>query len=168
MTSQCEAYLDIETTGLNPGQNDITVIGIYITTQETQRFVQLVGRKITKNAIMESVVGVSAIYTYNGHRFDLPFINARYDIDLEARLDHCDLMHHCWRQNLYGGLKAVERRLGIERKLKEVNGLEAVRLWWQYVDYADPSALNTLLEYNKEDVINLKFLKDRLFDRISK
>jgi len=42
-------------------------------------------------------------------------------------------MHHCWRNNLYGGLKAVERTLGIPRKLKEVDGYEAVKLWWRYV-----------------------------------
>ena len=73
-----------------------------------------------------------------------------------------DLMYDCWQCNLYGGFKAVERQLGIERKLTEVNGWEAVRLWWRYVDYFDLDALNTLLEYNKEDVLNLKTLKERL------
>jgi len=63
---------------------------------------------------------------------------------------------------LYGGFKAVERQLGIERQLTEVNGYEAVKLWWRYVDYFDLDALNTLLEYNKEDVLNLKVLKERL------
>jgi len=43
-------------------------------------------------------------------------------------------MYDCWSKNLYGGLKAVERQLGIERHLKDVNGYEAVRLWWKYVD----------------------------------
>jgi uncharacterized protein len=164
MDIQCEAYLDIETTGLHPRQNDITVVGIYVTNPRESRLIQLVGRKITKSAISESLEGVSSIYTYNGHRFDLPFIDSQYNLDLEAQFNHCDLMHHCWKQNLYGGLKAVEQCLGIERKLKEVNGYEAIRLWWQYVDYADPIALNTLLEYNKEDVINLKYLKERLFN----
>ena len=71
-------------------------------------------------------------------------------------------MYDCWRNKLYGGFKAVERQLGIERKLTEVNGYEAVRLWWRYVDSFDLDALNTLLEYNKEDVVNLKVLKERL------
>ena len=38
----------------------------------------------------------------------------------------------------------------------------AVRLWWRYVDYGDQDALRILLDYNKEDVINLKVLKDKL------
>jgi uncharacterized protein len=164
MPVACEAYLDIETTGLSPCQCDITVIGILVVKPVEHRLIQLVGRKISKTAILESLEGVSSIYTYNGHRFDLPFINSHYDINLEAVFSHCDLMHHCWKNKLYGGLKAVECSLGIERKLKEVNGLEAIRLWWQYVEYADIIALNKLLEYNKEDVVNLKVLKDRLLE----
>ncbi len=71
-------------------------------------------------------------------------------------------MYDCWSKNLYGGFKSVERRLGIERRLTEVNGYEAVRLWWRYVESFDLDALNKLLEYNKEDVLNLKKLKEIL------
>ncbi len=63
---------------------------------------------------------------------------------------------------MYGGLKAVERQLGIERRLKDMNGYEAIKLWWRYVDFFDLEALNKLLEYNKEDVLNLKTLKEIL------
>lgn len=56
----------------------------------------------------------------------------------------------------------MERQLGIPRRLTEVDGYQAVRLWWRYVDFFDLDALNMLLEYNKEDVINLKTLKERL------
>ena len=56
----------------------------------------------------------------------------------------------------------MERCLGIDRNLKEVNGYEAVRLWWRWADSADTEALQKLLAYNKEDVLNLKVLRDRL------
>jgi hypothetical protein len=59
----------------------------------------------------------------------------------------------------------VERRLGIARKLPDMNGFEAVKLWWKYVDSFDLNALNKLCEYNKEDVVNLKTLKDMLLRR---
>ena len=159
-----EAYLDIETTGFHPVQNEITVVGIYLTNGHWDRLIQLVGRNITREAIIESMQGVSSLYTYNGRRFDLPFINARHGINLEQSFNHCDLMHHCWKNNLYGGLKVVEQCLGIERRLKDVNGLEAVKLWWRYVEYADQIALHKLLDYNKEDVVNLKVLKDKLLN----
>jgi|WetSurMetagenome_2_1015567.scaffolds.fasta_scaffold305567_2 uncharacterized protein len=160
--SQFEAYLDIETTGLHHFHNEITVVGIYLTNGLEEKVVQLVGRKINKDSILEALEGARNIYTYNGHRFDLPFIHARHGVNLESGFSHCDLMHYCWRNNLYGGLKRVEECLGIERRLKEVNGLEAIRLWWKYVEYADLIALQKLLDYNKEDVVNLKALKDKL------
>jgi len=159
---QVEAYLDIETTGLSPNYSQITVVGIYITNGTCDKFLQLVGEDITGDAVLESLVGVDTLYTYNGSRFELPFINARHKVDLAGLYDHCDLMFHCWNKNLYGGLKSVECQLGIDRRLKEVNGYEAVRLWWRYVNDYDQDALKLLLEYNKEDVVNLKALRDRL------
>lgn len=102
------------------------------------------------------------IYTYNDRGFDIPFIYYCLGINLAELFEHHDLVLDCWRNNLYGGFKAVERQLGIERKLTEVNGYEAVKLWWRYIDYFDVEALARLLEYNKENVINLKTLTERL------
>ncbi len=157
-----EAYLDIETTGLTPAGCDITVIGIHICNNGNSSFIQLVGKDITEQSILEALQGVSILYTYNGSRFDLPFIHRRLGINLAKVFTHIDLMYHCWRKNLYGGLKSVERQLGIERRLVGIDGYEAVKLWWRYVDSFDLDALNTLLQYNKEDVVNLKSLKERL------
>jgi len=159
---QVEAYLDIETTGLTPLYDDITVVGIYVYDGIHNELVQLVGYEATATSIMDALKGANIIYTYNGKAFDLPFIHSRLNINLESLFVHHDLMLDCWKNNLYGGFKAVERQLGIDRKLTEVNGYEAVRLWWRYLDSFDLDALNTLLEYNKEDVINLKTLKEIL------
>jgi len=38
----------------------------------------------------------------------------------------------------------------------------AVKLWWDYVNNQDMAALERLLEYNKEDVVNLQTLRQRL------
>jgi uncharacterized protein YprB with RNaseH-like and TPR domain len=157
-----EAYLDIETTGLTFSASEITVVGIYLCRGEDAEFVQFVGRDISADGILETLEGINALYTYNGSRFDLPFIHSQYGINLAELFRHRDLMYDCWGKKLYGGLKGVERQLGLKRKLPEMNGYKAVRLWWKYVDSFDLDALNTLLEYNKEDVINLKTLKDML------
>ena len=157
-----EAYLDIETTGLSPWDSEITVVGIHLCNGDDTKFIQLVGKDISAQSILKALNGVEVIYSYNGSRFDLPFINSRLGIKLEETFTHRDLMYDCWRCNLYGGFKAVERQLGIDRRLKKVNGYEAVRLWWSYMDSFDLDALNTLLEYNKEDVLNLKKLKELL------
>jgi len=157
-----EAYVDIETTGLSSLYSEITVVGIYLCSSDDTRFIQLVGHEITDVNLMEVLEGVDVLYTYNGSRFDLPFIHYRLGINLAGLFSHRDLMYDCWRNNLYGGFKAVERQLGIERRLKDVSGYEAVRLWWRYVNDYDEDALAILLEYNREDVINLKTLKEKL------
>lgn len=162
MSKVTEAYLDIETTGLAPSGSEITVIGIHLCNGGDAEFIQFVGKDITSDSIFEALRGVDIIYTYNGSRFDLPFIHSQLGINLAELFAHRDLMYDCWRNNLYGGFKAVEQQLKISRKLKEVNGYEAVKLWWRYVESFDLDALNTLLDYNKEDVINLKALKEKL------
>jgi len=157
-----EAYLDIETTGLYPGKSEITVVGIYLTNGTRDRFIQMVGEDVTADNILKSLQGASVLYTYNGSRFDLPFIKISLGLNIASIFKHCDLMYDCWRNNLYGGLKRVEKQLGIDRRLKDINGYDAVRLWWKYLNDYDQEALATLLEYNKEDVLNLKTLKERL------
>ena len=157
-----EAYLDIETTGLSPDYHEITVVGIYLVEGSDTRFVQLVGEEITEESLLELLDGVSTIFTYNGKRFDLPFIRDRLGLNLEAEFGHHDLMYDCWRNNLYGGFKAVEQQLGIPRRLTGISGFEAVMLWWKYINEGDRTALELLLEYNREDVMNLKVLRQSL------
>jgi hypothetical protein len=83
-------------------------------------------------------------------------------LDLGKRFSHRDLMLDCWQRNLYGGLKAVERALGMSRRLNDIDGLEAIRLWNRYEQHCDATALRLLLDYNKEDVLNLRALKGML------
>ncbi len=157
-----EAFLDIETTGLSPDYSEITVVGIYLTGPGYESLIQLVSPDINGDIILAALEGVKTLYTYNGRRFDLPFIRSRHGVDLEKGYGHCDLMHNCQQNNLFGGLKTVEKILGINRQTKEVDGIEAIRLWWRYVNDYDENALKTLLDYNREDVVNLKVLKDKL------
>ena len=157
-----EAFLDIETTGLSPSYSDITVIGVYLVGNGTERMVQLVGEDVTVENLHEILKAVHTIYTYNGSRFDLPFIRVCLGVDLKATHNHCDLMYDCWRNNLYGGLKVVELKLDIDRQLKGIDGYQAVLLWWRYQNHGDKDALKLLLHYNREDVMNLAVLKEKL------
>lgn len=53
----------------------------------------------------------------------------------------------------------------IPRRLRGIDAFEAVRLWWRYQNDYDRDALAVLLEYNREDVVNLEALRERLDDR---
>lgn len=162
MSRMFDAYLDIETTGLSCRYAEITVIGIYWANRVDSRLVQLVGKEVTLYNLVGALDGVQTIYTYNGSRFDLPFIHGSLGIDLKTIANHHDLMYDCWRCNLRGGFKAVEQQLGIPRQLQGISGWDAVLLWWRYKDYGDQDALSALLQYNKEDVMNLMALRERL------
>jgi uncharacterized protein YprB with RNaseH-like and TPR domain len=157
-----DVYLDIETTGLSCQYSEITVIGIYVVDSASSRFLQLVGKEVTSDNLVKALDGVNTIYTYNGSRFDLPFIQEALGTDLRTMADHHDLMYDCWRCNLYGGFKAVEQQLGIPRQLQGISGWDAVLLWQRYQNYGDQNALALLLQYNREDVLNLKVLRERL------
>jgi hypothetical protein len=157
-----DAYLDIETTGLSPFSDAITVVGVYRETPEGFILRQLVGRDVTRPNLTAVLDGVKHLYTYNGDRFDLIFIQSRLGLELKSHIEHTDLMRACWCKGLYGGFKAVERQLGIERTLQDVSGRDAVDLWWRYIRRGDNRALRILLDYNREDVVNLKALRERL------
>jgi uncharacterized protein YprB with RNaseH-like and TPR domain len=149
------AYLDIETSFTGK----ITVVGVYCPDQE---IVQLVGDEITHESLMDALSSAGTIVTYNGNRFDFPVIKGRVGLDLRANFLSCDLMYDCWRQGFYGGLKGVERQLGISRQTKGITGGDAPVLWERYVRKGDQEALELLLNYNQDDVMNLVVLEHLL------
>lgn len=156
------AYLDIETTGLGRNYSDLTVIGIGLERSRKCQVIQLIEGNLYEEKLLDSLEGVDEIYTYNGSRFDLPFIKAKLGVDLNVCFKHTDLMYDCWRHNLKGGLKVVERLLGIKRNLTGVDGYVAVQLWFDYINNNNKQALRMLLEYNQEDVVNLRILRRKL------
>ena len=68
-----------------------------------------------------------------------------------------------------GGLKNIERELGIKRNedVADIDGFEAVRLWYRYLG-GDENALKLLVDYNIEDIKNLKFLMEYAYDNLKK
>lgn len=150
-----KAYLDIETSFAG----DITVVGIF---QPPGKVIQLVGDEINRGSVLKSLKGVRTIYTYNGSRFDLPKIKNRLGLDLRERFDCHDLMYDCWANNLFGGLKVVEQTLGIKRETKDVDGWMAMELWEEYESRDSEDALKLLLDYNKDDIVNLEVLRKKL------
>lgn len=151
------AYLDIETSY----DGALTVVGLW---RPHGGLSQWVSPDIGSVELLEALSGAQALYTYNGHRFDLPVIHRRLGLNLRRLFASRDLMYDCWRRGLYGGLKAVERQLGIPRSLPHLDGRDAMRLWAAYVDRGEEEALELLLRYNREDVENLDLLRSHLSD----
>jgi hypothetical protein len=77
---------------------------------------------------------------------------------------HVDLRWVCFHQGWRGGLKRIERELGVERPadLDGVGGDEAVRLWQYWETRQDPTALRLLTRYCSADVVALPLVAARL------
>lgn len=149
---QSTAYLDIETTGLDKYEGQITTIAVY-DGKTISYYVN--GQNLVD--FKEDIKKYNVIVTYNGKSFDVPFINAYFNI----KMDHTniDLRYILSSLGYRGGLKMCEKSLGIDRKeLADIDGFFAVLLWEDYVKNKNEKALETLLAYNIQDVVNLETL----------
>jgi len=150
-----KAYLDIET----DRWGNISVIGIYT---NQKGLLQLYGDGITPENVETLVNETKTIVTFNGDSFDLPFIKKKLNIDLKATHNSLDLFKEKKKLGIKGGLKELEKRFGITRKTEGINGYKAIRLWENYINHGSNEALNLLLDYNGEDVVNLISLESCL------
>lgn len=152
------AYIDIETTGLYPGLAIITTIAIYDGTQ-IKYYVN--GKNL--DDFKTDIFKYKLLVTYNGKCFDVPFIEEFFDIKLDH--SHIDLRFVLFSLGYSGGLKGCEKQLGLSRnELEGVDGLFAIYLWEEYIKNKNQLALETLLAYNIEDVVNLEILMHKAYN----
>jgi uncharacterized protein len=156
-------YLDIETTGLSFEGDSVTCVGVSDGTT-TRAFV----RGLDLAEFPKILEDVELLVTYNGSSFDLPVLkNAFPAVDFD-RFHHIDLRFPLHRLGVKGGLKGAEKQLGIGRPdaLEGVDGFMAVLLWRAH-RAGTATALDTLLRYCLEDVVNLKPLLALTYNRLS-
>jgi len=153
-------FFDIETTGLDEHRNQVTTVSLH-QAGETETLVA--GDDLTAGNLRAAFADADLLVTFNGKRFDVPFIEANFDIDLQR--PHLDLMYTCKKIGLSGGLKQVEQDIGIERDRPDISGRDAVRLWREHERGQDGS-LETLISYNREDTVNLQTLADTVTTRL--
>ena len=134
------------------------MIGFY---HETSGLKQLVWPDITAESLRAELPEAERIYTFNGNGFDLRVINHHLGLNLLDFYKSRDLMYDCWSNGLKGGLKAVERQLGIARNQLLTNS-QIQYCWTRWKHRGDEEALSRLLEYNRDDVMNLVKLRERL------
>lgn len=153
-------YLDIETDG-STSPDAVTLIGLY----DGKSF-----QCLTKGDDIESFRDVisrySMIVTFFGMGFDIPMLEKRFQGLIFDQI-HLDLCHLFKMVGIKGGLKRIERDQGIFRsdQTAGLTGFDAVKLWRDHLR-GRPGALDTLVAYNREDVVNLEPLMQIAFDRL--
>jgi uncharacterized protein YprB with RNaseH-like and TPR domain len=149
-------YLDIETSGGYGGVDEITLIGLY-DGNRVRSYINGINLEQFETAI----ANYDLVITFNGSRFDLPLIRHHFrHITLPPA--HIDLCFFLRRLGYRGGLKGIEKELGVirESEIDGMNGYDAVNLWRAY-RWGDQDALEQLIRYNTADIVNLEPLMKR-------
>jgi len=150
------AFLDIETDG-----EDITCVGV-LEADGPRLFLR--GRDLDE--FPAAARRWKLLVTFNGQAFDLPALRRAFPgfRPPRAHVDLCQLWH---RLGHAGGLKVLEREVGLARPphLDGLGGRDAVRLWRAARD-GDRAALQLLVEYNLHDAVDLRPLMDLAYNRL--
>jgi uncharacterized protein YprB with RNaseH-like and TPR domain len=148
-------YADIETSGGYQGVDEITMIGLF-----DGRNVRTFVNGIDLDEFEIAIARYDIMVTFNGTCFDIPFIR-RWFPNISLPPVHIDLRFLLKKLGYAGGLKKIEKDLGIIRdeEIEGMDGYEAVTLWKAY-QWGDKAALDTLIQYNTADIVNLKPLME--------
>ncbi len=157
--SQC-VFLDIETTGLTPSYDEVTVVGTY-DGKSYKSFVK--GRNLSELA--KELQKHAVVVTFNGSGFDLPFLRPKFAAALPEI--HIDLRWTSYKLGYHGGLKEIEPKFGVHRpkRLSGMDGFDAVVLWDRY-RAGNVGALDRLIDYNRADVVGLKTIMEQCYDHL--
>lgn len=159
-------FCDIETTGTDPSSSLVTVVGLHAPGKGARVFID----GFNLDRFPEALARYGILVTFNGSSFDVPFLKRAFS-DLRLPPAHIDLRWFCRELGLKGGLKQIEKNIGLARheEVRGFSGAEAVVLWQRFILQNDPSALRLLVRYNTEDTVNLERLLlhclNRMYER---
>lgn len=154
--------LDIETNGYQPGRGGyVTIVGLY----DGLSWKALIkGENLTRQSLQYEIDRADIIITFFGSSFDIPFLLKSFP-GLRINKPHFDLCSGARRLGLNSGLKKLEAYFGIKRNesVQGLDGYDAVLLWQMY-KRGSREALELLLEYNREDTMNLLKLAEIIYN----
>jgi uncharacterized protein YprB with RNaseH-like and TPR domain len=161
------AYLDIESTGLSPQQAGLTLVGLVF----AEGGVRVLEQYFVDHAAEEAAVlkeaarrlrGFSGVVTYNGARFDLPFLAIRAEICRVPwpPLQTYDLLQvaFAWQRqykllpNCRLQTVMAHFRLG---RVDQTSGLEMVEAYRRWLQTGNPADRDLILDHNAEDLLLL-------------
>jgi len=160
-------FFDIETTGLNPKNSKLVMIGVLYYEKDKYNLLQLFSEKNAEKEVIEKfnelIKKYKYLISYNGNNFDLKFIKYRSNINnINISLDKkclVDLLrvfrvnkNYFNTENLK--LKTVEKFSDIQREDK-LSGKDFVKLYKSYLLNPKKEYLELMWEHNFEDIKNL-------------
>lgn len=153
------SYFDIETNGETYGDN-ITLIVCY---HKGRLYKFLNGDNL--EAFLDLLDDITLLVSFNGTSFDIPMVQNYFHIP-KIPCAHVDLRWLAYHVGFKGGLKEIERSIGIHRPehLVGMNGMDAIYLWLDWKNNNNKEALNILIHYCCADVLSLQLLAGKILD----
>lgn len=169
--------LDIEATGLDPRKSKVVLMGLLTETETGVKATQFLAENhYEEDKVLMATLEflrdnkIDYLITYNGLRYDIPFINTRleqlnyddkinlYDFDLYRFLRKCSIL-----PNKLNSLSqtSVEDYFGINKDRKDtITGKENIALFNEYSLSGNSTVEKIILTHNREDIVQLyKLLK---------
>lgn len=160
-------FIDIETTGLDRNKQIIYLIGLLYYDKSCNLWIlnQYFSDAIEKeksllDIFINDVSSFDNLISYNGDRFDIPFINHRLALNgIDKSICH-DNSYDLYKtikfnkdylqlENLK--LKTVEKSLGYHRE-DIYSGFDCIGFYYSYIKTKDPIFKERLLKHNRDDL----------------
>ncbi|MGQ9778350.1 MAG: ribonuclease H-like domain-containing protein [Bacillota bacterium] len=161
-------FMDLETTGLSPSL-PLFLVGLLYAEEEGLVLLQFLARRFEEERAVLAAVAAElprfkVIVTYNGRRFDLPYLRGRF---LFHRLPYrweghlfLDLLRHARRR--YRGWLPDCRLVTVETafcarppRVDDVPGMMVPELYHEFVRTQDPALIEAVLAHNAMDLLAL-------------
>lgn len=166
-------FLDIETTGLSPNTY-LFLCGLMFLKNEDFVVEQVFARDYAEEAgvlgyVRDRLGDFDTIVTYNGVKFDLPFVMTRMAVcrlEPPGSVFSVDLLHSARR--VFRGVLAdnklgtVERHLRGRERTGDIPGRFIPQAYHDYVDSRDARAMKTVLYHNRMDLFTMAVLVNHL------
>lgn len=158
-------FIDIETTGLSPKTTSLYLIGMVYFEGGSWNIRQLFAETPEQEeslltGLSEMLEGYSAVSHFNGDRFDIPFLQYKYEekglpnpFEQKKSLDIYRLVKPYKLQLGLPDCKqtSIEKFLGIDRE-DQYNGQKLIKVYQDYTVTGDPEELRLLMLHNNEDL----------------
>lgn len=162
------AFFDIETTGFSAKTAFVYLIGMAIRKKDSIHIIQFLAEKRVEeaeviNRFYQKICHASAIITFNGNGFDIPFLKTREAIHhLKLNWEgfsYLDLYKTAGKLSHLLKLpnkkqKTIEQFLGIDRQDLFTGG-DLIPVFYQYEKQQDAESETLLLLHNYEDVLGM-------------
>lgn len=167
-------FFDIETTGLSPDRSKLILAGIACCEGNTVIAKQILAEDTSEEPeviteVLKELRGFDMVVTYNGKRFDMPFLLKRAQknrIHISEALPYNLDLYPAVRS--FSPLKAmlpdlkqktVESFTGLwETRADEISGAESVELYYYYAGTKDEKIRDVILLHNRDDILQLSRL----------